>query len=164
MAAVWPDQPFTAIYETNGNFGKSTRKVVWDGHGHGRTEIAGRTGTNIGIIDAKSQSVTMCMPGSAPIHVPLTDRDAEQMGLQVESIVSGRTPIGSRVIDGHLCTGQRYSMGDYTIESWFDPSIKQNRQTITTHPQLGVTTSHLVFYSAAAPDPAQFVVTQAQNN
>ncbi len=158
QAGVWPEKPFTAIYESTSSFGKSTRKVVWDGQGHGRTEMTSTTGVRLGFLDAPNHLMTMCTPPSEAIRIPLSDQDIEQLGIAAQNNITGRKSLGTKLIDGHLCQGQRYSLGEFTTEAWMDPEIKCNRLTVTTHPTIGVSTSRLINYSGARPDSSAFAI------
>lgn len=151
-ANPWPTKPFQATYTTQSSAGGGTRTVMWDGKGHGRTEITHNGRKSIGLVDAPNHKMIMLMDAQQMAMVmPLKDEDLQQMGATAQSQIKDRTPLGTKVIDGHPCRGERYTLGTTTTEAWTADDIGCMVQYKTSDPQFGESSSHLTSYSAQAP-------------
>ena len=154
-------QAYQAEYELTAPSGKSTHKLSFDGKGHGRSEMISGTRHSISIADYPNQKISILMAEMKQVMtVPLDDKMMESMGELGQKVKSTGKPLGTKMIDGHMCTGTHYDLsGGSTQEIWTGNDIGGVRvYSKVTMPNIGVTESRLKSFSKSAPGPDAFAI------
>lgn len=155
-------QAYQAEYKLTGTTGTSTHLMAFDGNGLGRSEMINSAGSrNIAIIDYLKRKVTVLMPANkAAMTIPLTDDYLSAMGSLSNKMKESAKPLGMRTIQGHPCTGTRYSLeGGGVQEIWNGNDIGGVRvYSKVTAPGLGVSEASLEKFKASAPPASTFAV------
>lgn len=170
LAGTCPSKAYQATYTTQSSSsygaGNGTRTVMWDGKGHGRTEITNNGRKSVMLVDAPDHKMIMLVEANQmAMEMPLKDEDMQSMGAAMTDQIKDRTSLGVKVIDGHPCHGERYTVGTCKTEAWTADDIGCLIQYKTSDPQMGESSSKLTSYSAQAPSaqalalPAGYKVT-----
>lgn len=161
-AAEFSKQAFQAEYALSSNLaGKSVHKLSNDGKGHGRSEMISAQSHNVSIIDLGKHQILMLNPKSKTV-ISLSFRDDDVSVLKAFGQKVGATgkPLGTKTIDGHVCTGTQYSLdGGGSEEIWNGQDIAGNRvYSKVMMPGFGVSEARLQSYSPVAPGADQFSI------
>lgn len=160
-AAEISKQAYSAEYELTSKTGKSVHKLAFDGRGHGRSEMISGTRKSVSIADYPNKQISILMPEMKSVMtMPLDDQMMESMGDVGQKVKATAKPLGTKMIDGHLCTGTHYDLGEGgSQEIWTGNDIGGIRvYSKVTTPQIGVSEAHLKSFSKNPPGPENFVV------
>ena len=158
-AAEIPQQAFQAEYVLTGPGGMSIHKIACDGKGHGRSEIISPSRRSVSIADYANKQVNICTPGLGTLSVPLDDKMMDSMNAFNKNMKANSKPLGSKLIDGHMCTGTHYDLDAGYEELWTGNDIGGARvYSKVEMPNYGVTEAHLKSFSRVAPGPEMFVL------
>lgn len=155
-------QAYQAEYKLTGPAGTSTHLMSCDGKGFGRSEMVNSKGSrNVSIIDYKKKEIKILMPGmKEAMTMTLTDDQVSAFGAVSDKMKASAKPLGTRTIQGHPCTGTRYtSEGGGSEELWNGNDIGGVRvYSKVVTPGMGVSEASLLKYNPAAPPASAFVI------
>lgn len=156
-------QAYQAEYKLTGSAGTSTHLMSFDGKGMGRSEMINSRGSsrNVSIIDYGKRKVTILMPAmKTAMTIDLTDDQLTAFGSVGDKLKATGKPLGTRTIQGHPCTGMRYTLdGGGVQEIWNGNDIGGVRvYSKVVTPGSGVTEASLVKFSPVAPPSSAFAV------
>ncbi|HEY9785118.1 MAG TPA: hypothetical protein V6D17_06925 [Candidatus Obscuribacterales bacterium] len=159
-AAQWVQKPIDATYEVSSATGTIIYRCVLDGKGRQRHEMPTPRGRLITLVDlttksmvyiVEAQRVAMKMPCTPDPRLAVWDpKMAQNFKGKVKEL-------GVRIIDGHPCQGWEAEANGMSVESWIATDIGALMFS-TCHGAGFVSTTKLVNYSLAKPDPSNFSV------
>lgn len=146
---------YQAEYKLSSQVGTSQHIMSFDGKGHGRSEMISSNGSkNVSIIDYNQRKVMLMMPGMrTAMSIPLTDDQLSAMGSVSDKMKASAKPLGVKTIQGHICTGTKYSLdGGVEEEIWNGNDIGGVRvYSKVIAPGAGVSEALLVKFNPSAP-------------
>lgn len=154
-AVEFPKQAYQAEYElTSASSGKSVHRIASDGKGRGYSEMISDKSHSKSIFDWQAHEILVLMPERKMVmSMKLRDDDVNQMMNGSAQIAATKKPLGTKVIDGHLCTGTmlEFNQGG-NEEIWNGNDIGGVRvYSKVTLPKVGVTEARLKKFSPVAP-------------
>ncbi len=154
-AVDFPKQAYQAEYElTSASSGKSVHRIASDGKGRGYSEMISDKSHSKSIIDWQARKILILMPERKMVmSMNLRDDDVNQMMNSGEQIAAKKKPLGTKMIDGHLCTGTIFDFNQGGNEEvWNGNDIGGVRvYSKVTLPKIGVTEARLKKFSPLAP-------------
>jgi len=170
-AVDFPKQAYQAEYElTSTTSGKSIHRIASDGKGRGYSEMISDKSHSKSIFDWQSREILVLMPERKMVmSMKLHDEDLNQMLNGGQQIASQKKPLGTKMIDGHLCTGTMFEFNQGGNEElWNGNDIGGMRvYSKVTMPKTGVTEARLKKFSPVAPSSETLSVPagyQSMNN
>lgn len=161
-AVDYPKQAYQAEYElTSASSGKSVHRIASDGKGRGYSEMISDKSHSKSIIDWQAHKILILMPEKKMVmSMNLRDDDVSMMMNSAEKIASKKQSLGTKIIDGHLCTGTMYDLNKGGNEEvWNGNDIGGMRvYSKTTLPQIGTTEARLKKFSSAPPSSEMLTV------
>lgn len=156
-SAEIPQQAFQAEYEITGPTGTSVHKLACDGKGHGRSEMISQKRHSISIADYTNHKMSIVTPGMGSFSMPLDDKMIDSMSAFSKTMKENSKALGTKLIDGHVCTGTQYKLGDGFEEIWTGNDIGGARvYSKVSTPGAGITEAHLKSFSRVAPGAQMF--------
>lgn len=156
LAQHWSKKPFDATYDVQSAAGKNTLRMVTDGQGHMRNEMATASGKVITITDIPNKVMYSVMESQRMV-MKMPYQDAPNITDEQSAKAVNAKSLGAKVIDGHPCHGWQTTQKDSTTESWTGDDI--GCVVVSTTKAPGYTTGmKLVKYSPAKPSASDFVV------